>query len=50
MTLEKFGKLSVTFMELGLRDQQVVTGVIDILVEKAQLEPHFSRFVVSSRL
>lgn len=45
MTLEKFGKLSVTFMKLGLRDAEVVSGVIDMLVEKAQMEPHFSRFV-----
>lgn len=45
MTLEKFGKLSDAFMKLGLRDEEVVSGVIDMLVEKAQMEPHFSRFV-----
>ncbi|CAN0532952.1 unnamed protein product [Ectocarpus sp. 8 AP-2014] len=43
MTLEKFAKLSVTFMDVGLRDPEVVSGVIDIIVEKAQMEPHFSR-------
>ncbi|CAM9408635.1 unnamed protein product, partial [Ectocarpus fasciculatus] len=42
MTLEKFAKLSVTFMDVGLRDPEVVSGVIDIIVEKAQMEPHFS--------
>ncbi|CAM9691739.1 unnamed protein product [Scytosiphon promiscuus] len=42
MTLEKFNKLSVTFMEVGLRDLEVVTGVIDMIVDKAQMEPHFS--------
>ncbi|CAM9807431.1 unnamed protein product [Ectocarpus sp. 4 AP-2014] len=42
MTLEKFDKLSVTFMDVGLRDPEVVSGVIDIIVEKAQMEPHFS--------
>lgn len=45
MTLEKFNKLSVTFMDVGLRDPEVVAGVIDIIVEKAQMEPHFSRSV-----
>eukprot|EP00752_Nemacystus_decipiens_P002138 g2038.t1 len=42
MTLEKFNKLSVTFMNVGLRDPEVVTGVIDMIVDKAQMEPHFS--------
>lgn len=45
MTLEKFNKLSVTFMDLGLRDLEVVKGVIDMIVDKAQMEPHFSRYV-----
>lgn len=45
MTLEKFNKLSVTFMDVGLRDPEVVTGVIDMIVDKAQMEPHFSRCV-----
>ena len=43
MTLEKFGKLSVAFMEVGCRDREVVSGVIDMIVEKAQMEHHFSR-------
>lgn len=43
MTLEKFGRLSEGFMKVGLRDEKVVAGVIDMLVEKAQMEPHFSR-------
>ncbi|CAM9283329.1 unnamed protein product [Ascophyllum nodosum] len=42
MTLEKFGKLSVAFMEVGCRDREVVSGVIDMIVEKAQMEHHFS--------
>ena len=46
MTLEKFKKLSVSFMDVALRDHDVVTGVIDIIVEKAQAEPHFSRLGV----
>lgn len=45
MTLEKFNKLSVKFMDVGLRDKQAVTGVIDMIVEKAQMEPHFSRYI-----
>lgn len=43
MTLEKFKKLSVTYMDVALRDLDVVTGSIDMIVEKAQMEPHFSR-------
>lgn len=43
MTLEKFNKLSVTFMDVGLPDPKVVAGVIDMIVDKAQMEPHFSR-------
>ncbi|CAM9611619.1 unnamed protein product [Pylaiella littoralis] len=42
MTLEKFSKLSVTFMAVALRDVDVVTGAIDMIVDKAQMEPHFS--------
>eukprot|EP00903_Cladosiphon_okamuranus_P012976 g12110.t1 len=42
MTLEKFNKLSLSFMDVGLRDPEVVTGVIDMIVDKAQMEPHFS--------
>lgn len=43
MTLEKFEKLSVAFMEVGCRDPEVVSGVIDMIVDKAQMEHHFSR-------
>ena len=46
MTLDKFKKLSVKFMDVALRDPDVVTGVIEIIVEKAQAEPHFSGLVV----
>lgn len=43
MTLEKFNKLCGSFMDVGLRDAEVVSGVIDMIVDKAQMEPHFSR-------
>lgn len=47
MTLEKFNKLSVTLMNVGLRDPEVVMGLIDMIIDKAQMEAHFSRCVLS---
>uniref|UniRef100_A0A7S2BR93 MI domain-containing protein n=1 Tax=Octactis speculum TaxID=3111310 RepID=A0A7S2BR93_9STRA len=41
LTVEKFDRLSDEFMNLGFKTEELLTGIIDIIVDKAQMEQHF---------